>query len=344
LARPGTDNARMSSRASDLLYDKGRQITTVDKVSDSLFLWTRSGGVDKIARFAVLLVLSSVIASGGIVTDSTATVIGAMIVAPLATPIIAVALGIVTVRPAQVARSTTIIVGSVLVVILIGVAFGFLIQPYAYETNSQILGRVSPTLTDLLVAFATGLVGAYAQSRDDLSGVLPGVAIAISLVPPLAVVGVTLQGGLWFDAFGALTLFLANAIAMIVSGVIVFTIAGYGAFAQKDRVATRKAFRIVIAMLVLLVLPLAYFGIRTGIDAAVVASAENSADEWLNGTNYRLAGVSYSQGQLDIRVLGTGGLPPIEDFTDPFSTPFGVGVDLVVEEVNGQQVDFGRVS
>ncbi|MEZ5115177.1 MAG: DUF389 domain-containing protein [Candidatus Nanopelagicales bacterium] len=329
---------------SDLLYDGGRQITPVATVADNLFLWTRLGGADKIIRFSVLLVLSSVIASGGVVTDSTATVIGAMIVAPLATPIIAVALGIVTVRPAQVGRSTSIIVGSVIVVILIGVLFGFLIQPFEYGENSQILGRISPTLTDLLVAFATGLVGAYAQSRDDLSGVLPGVAIAISLVPPLSVVGVCLQGGLWSWAFGALTLFLANAIAMIVSGVLVFTIAGYGNYARRNRTETRRAFRIVIAMLVLLLLPLAYFGLRTGIDAAIEASGQSAATSWLDGSGYRVISVSYSGGVLTAKVLGTGGLPPIDRFEEEFRTPFGTSVDLVVSEYNGQDVDLGQVS
>ena len=63
------------------------------------------------------------------------------------------------------------------------------------ETNSQVAGRVNPRLVDLLAALATGAVGSIALARDDISDTLPGVAIAVSLVPPLAVVGLTLESG-----------------------------------------------------------------------------------------------------------------------------------------------------
>jgi hypothetical protein len=74
--------------------------------------------------------------------------------------------------------------------------------------NFQITGRVSPTIVDLVAAGTTGLAGAIAVGRRDIGDILPGVAIAISLVPPLAVVGVTAVDGPWHDALGALLLFL----------------------------------------------------------------------------------------------------------------------------------------
>jgi uncharacterized hydrophobic protein (TIGR00271 family) len=327
------------------MYDKGAQITPVAAVQDALFLSRRHVGPDKLIRYTILLVLAAVIAGGGIVSDSTATVIGAMIVAPLATPIIAVGLAIVTVRPAQVARNTGIVVSSAAVVMAIGVAFGFLIEPFEYATNSQITGRVTPTLTDLLVAVATGLVGAYAQSRDDLSGVLPGVAIAISLVPPLVVVGVCLQGLQWAFAFGALTLFLANAIAMIVSGVVVFTIAGYGDYARADRRETRRALAVVVVIMLALVGPLGFFGLRSGMQAALVAEGQTAAAQWLAGSGYRLTAVTLTNDELNIKVLGPAGeLPPTQQLADLFDAPLGQQVSVVVSEVSGRDIDLGVIS
>ena len=88
-------------------------------------------------------------------------------------------------------------------------------------TNSQVAGRVSPKLIDLTAALATGVVGAFALVRSDVSDTLPGVAIAISLVPPLAVVGLTLESGQPTEAAGALLLFATNVAAIIATGTFV---------------------------------------------------------------------------------------------------------------------------
>lgn len=91
-------------------------------------------------------------------------------------------------------------------------------------TNSQDAGRVNPTLVDLVAALATGAVGSIALVRRDISDTLPGVAIAISLVPPLSVVGVTLEAGEPSQSWGALLLFLTNVTAILAVGSIVMAI------------------------------------------------------------------------------------------------------------------------
>jgi len=83
------------------------------------------------------------------------------------------------------------------------------------SSNSQILRRTNPRLIGLVVALATGAVGAFALAREDVSDTLPGVAIAISLVPPLAVVGISLEAGAPSDAAGALLLFGTNVLAIL---------------------------------------------------------------------------------------------------------------------------------
>jgi uncharacterized membrane protein len=91
-------------------------------------------------------------------------------------------------------------------------------------TNSQVAARVTPRLVDLVAALATGAVGSVALARPDVSDTLPGVAIAISLVPPLAVAGLTLQSGSPGQCLGALLLFATNVVAILASGIVVMAL------------------------------------------------------------------------------------------------------------------------
>lgn len=108
-----------------------------------------------------------------------------MIVAPLMTPILGAALSIVLARRRSILLSLRYVVGGALLVIAVGFLFG-LLDPLGATAagNSQISARTSPRTIDLVAALATGTVGAFALVRSDVSDTLPGVAIAISLVPP----------------------------------------------------------------------------------------------------------------------------------------------------------------
>ncbi len=304
---------------TDVFFDGGRKVTPLPDVSDQLFLRTREDNNDKLIRYGVLLVLSTAIATGGILLDSTATVIGAMIVAPLATPIQAIGLAIVTTRPSQIARSATILAASIGIVIGLPWVFTALLHvPVNLATNGQITGRTSPGLLDLSVAIATGLVGAYATTRSDLSGVLPGVAIAISLVPPLSVVGICLSQGGWDEAWGAFLLFAANAVAMIICAMFVFGIAGYGAAARHDRRTVRRPVLIVMAALTFLVITLAVTSTQSVIGIIETQRAARAAEAWLDGSSYDLVNVSTANGIITIEIVGTGALPPDTDFSSAY--------------------------
>ena len=145
------------------------------------------------------------------------------------------------------------------IVVVLGWIFAFFIaDPQSLQSNSQILGRTSPHLLDLLAALATGTAGAFAMCRRDLSAVLPGVAISISLVPPLGVVGVCAGQGAWEAALGALLLFLSNVFALVIAGSMVFTLGGYAHDPGSSRTANRRRAYIVVGVLtVVIALPLA---------------------------------------------------------------------------------------
>lgn len=201
------------------------------RMRDAVF-FEGSDASHRYTRFWILLVLASVIAAAGVVADSTATVIGAMIVAPLMTPILGTMLSVVLADRANLLRSLALVILGALTAVAVGWLVGLVVLvEVSADTNSQVAGRVQPGLIDLLAAVATGVVASVALVRRDISDTLPGVAIAISLVPPLTVVGLALESGFERQAWGALLLFLTNVAAILASGTIVMAIYGFHRFA-----------------------------------------------------------------------------------------------------------------
>ncbi len=196
----------------------------------------------RLERFAVLLFFATVIATYGVLGDSVATIIGAMIIAPLMTPIMATAAGLVMGNMPRAGRSFLTVVLGVIGVILTAWFITSFLNPtiVSYTSNSSIVGRISPSLTDLMVALASGAAGAFAMSRSDVADTLPGVAISISLVPPLCVVGIGLSGGEWAVASGAMILFLTNFLAILLSGGGLLALLGLSA-ASTEQLSSRRA-------------------------------------------------------------------------------------------------------
>ena len=194
---------------------------SIDDMRSSVF-FEGPGAADKMSRFWILLSLAAVIAASGVVADSTATVIGAMIVAPLMTPILGTMLAVVLGDRPNLLRSIALVAAGAAAAIAIGFLVSLIVPiDVVAATNSQVAGRVSPRLIDLLAAVATGAVGSIALVRRDIADTLPGVAIAISLVPPLTVVGLTAEAGEWDQAMGALLLFGTNVAAILTTGIVV---------------------------------------------------------------------------------------------------------------------------
>jgi len=162
--------------------------------------------------FFVLVATSTVIATFGLLLNSPAVVIGAMLVAPLMTPIFSLSVALIRGRARLLERAVATEAYGVGMAVGIAVLIGLLVpEP---DLTTEILARTQPTLFDLAVALAAGLAGAFALVREEVSPALPGVAIAVALLPPLAVVGLGLSMRRWDVAGGALILFLANFVAI----------------------------------------------------------------------------------------------------------------------------------
>jgi uncharacterized hydrophobic protein (TIGR00271 family) len=181
--------------------------------------------------FYFMLAISAVIATLGLLANSAAVIIGAMIIAPLMSPIIAISYGLVAGRGPLIIRSfLTVLTGTILtigVAIVITEAIGWKLA------GSEIVSRMKPTLLDLGVALAAGAAAAFAYTRSGVSSALAGIAIAVALVPPLCTVGiavalgqdVSIEVGLALDTFsarGPLLLYLTNIIGIIFAGSMIF--------------------------------------------------------------------------------------------------------------------------
>src|SRR5262249_11541884 len=147
-------------------------------------------------------------------------------------------------------------------------------------TSSQVAGRIHPRLIDLLAALATGAVGSFALVRSDVSDTLPGVAIAISLVPPLAVAGITLEPGAPHESVGATLLFLTNVGAILLSGLIVmalYRVRRTEHLTEKAR-GGRLSLIVVLVFVLAIAIPLAATSrtiTREAIDASSVQTVAN---------------------------------------------------------------------
>jgi uncharacterized hydrophobic protein (TIGR00271 family) len=324
---------------------------TLERMRSELF-FEGEGARRKRSRFWLLLPLSGVIAAAGVVADSTATVIGAMIVAPLMVPILGVVLAVVLGDRTNLIRSAVLVIAGGATVIAIGVVMGLVVPvDVVAATNSQVAGRVSPRLVDLVAALATGAVGSVALVRDDIADTLPGVAIAISLVPPLAVVGLTLESGDAVGAAGAMLLFLTNVTAIVASGLVVM--AAFGVRFEPDTTAgdlrpsgparsRRTAAFVVVLSIAILVVPLAFGSQRITKQFGDEARVRNAVVPWAEAAGWDVVSV---RAELDsVTVVATGPLPePDLDDLDAALGREGVdGMTVALELVPSRRVQLER--
>jgi uncharacterized hydrophobic protein (TIGR00271 family) len=177
------------------------------------------------SRYYILLSIAALISALGLLTNSPAVIIGAMLISPLMTPIFGISLGLVSGRPLLVRKALMSEFGGVALTVLAGLIVGKL--PLYFHVTGEMLARTKPTLLDLGVATLAGLAGCLAMIVEKISPVLPGIAIATSLVPPLATTGLCLAFGAYEGAWGSFLLFFANFLAILIVSGLMFIGAGF---------------------------------------------------------------------------------------------------------------------
>jgi uncharacterized hydrophobic protein (TIGR00271 family) len=215
-------------------------------------------GCEPGGRFYALVAAATLIACLGLIANSTAVIIGAMLVAPLMTPIFGISLSLVRGEARLLGRAVRAEALGVVLAVAIAALFGSL--PLALEVTPEMLARTQPNLLDLLVAVLAGFAGAYAMTNEHLSPALPGVAIATAIVPPLANAGLCLAVGAYHGAYGSFLLFLANFLSILLISSLVFIGTGLTRSLPKEKWSYLRRFGVpalgFLAVVILLTPPL----------------------------------------------------------------------------------------
>jgi uncharacterized hydrophobic protein (TIGR00271 family) len=297
-------------------------------------------------RYAILLFLSTAIATYGVVGDSVATVIGAMIIAPLMRPIMATTAGIVMGDMKRAGRSMLIVLISVIGVIGVSWFLAELsvitVPILSFQTNSQIVGRVSPRMIDLYAALWSGAAAAFAMSREDVADSLPGAAIAIALVPPLCVVGIGLAESQWSASGGAMLLFLTNFLSILLAGGAVLAILGLNKAALKglERHTRRNAYFVIAIAIALVIIPLGTSSARTFQQRQLEKETIQLAYHWMADTDYNLRRINVVEDQIVLEIFGSGERPVLSKLGDQLNNLHDRPIKLQLIIVPSEQEDY----
>jgi uncharacterized hydrophobic protein (TIGR00271 family) len=268
----------------------------------------------KYFNFFMLLGLATVIATYALLGASTASVIGAMIVAPLMGPIMATTAAVVMGSTHRALRGLGLTFAGIGFVIAMSFVLSGIMPDIAvsFVGNPELASRINPGLLALLTALGSGAAGAFITSRAEIADSIGGVAIAISLVPPLCVVGIALEQGQFEAAEGALLLFLTNYLAILLAGGITFWLLGLWRTApNRGQKRVRQAGLVLFILGILVVaVPLTFTSFEALNQLLEDNSAYEAAEEWLqSATGYQLLAVDATEDGVEVTIEGSGDLP-----------------------------------
>ncbi|MBD1852789.1 DUF389 domain-containing protein [Leptolyngbya sp. FACHB-711] len=199
--------------------------------------------------YLILIVSSCLIATFGLLANSTAVIIGAMIIAPLMLPIRGLAFGALRGDVILLRQGAIAIIAGTLLAVALAYSVGWLVGIENF--GSEVWARSEPTLLDLGVAIVAGGISGYAKVQPKISGSLAGTAIAVALMPPICVMGLGLSQANWSLSQGATLLYATNLLGIMLSCMLTFLLTGYASFRN-----AHKPLTCALAFTAILLLPL----------------------------------------------------------------------------------------
>jgi uncharacterized hydrophobic protein (TIGR00271 family) len=286
------------------------------------------------------MALSVLLASLGLVADSPAVIIGAMVVAPLMGPVLGVSAAVVMGWPRRGVQQAVVVLfaaaGAITLAALISIPLGTFEIP-----STELLARTKPNVRDLVVAMVAGTVGAYTMVRREAAEAMAGAAIAVALVPPLATVGISLSAGRIDMAVGGLMLVLANVVGVMFAGAITFIFVGFvpGTSLATGAGQLVRGLRWVALAVVLMVFPLQWAGPGLFSPPPEGSDVERIVEDWSDDATRPAdvievevvveAGVA----NIDVVVASSGQLPSVEALADSLSQELGREVIVELQQV-----------
>lgn len=281
----------------NLHIDKANESEVVDSISrNSIFvggpLWT--------------LIFAIIIASVGLNVNSTAVIIGAMLISPLMGPIMGIGLGIGTNDFDLVKKGGRNLLIATIISIITSTIY-FYITPL-HEAQSELLARTTPSIWDVFIAFTGGLAGIIAATRREKSNVIPGVAIATALMPPLCTAGYGLAMGNWLYFFGALYLFFINSIFICISTYLIVRFLKFDKKHFEDPGVEKKVSRYILISVLVTIIPSIYLAYGIVQKSIFESNAQTFIREQFNFKTTQVINrnLRYSKGEKEIDLLLIG--------------------------------------
>jgi len=301
-------------------YSERRSVTEAQRrdVYSQLF-YEGPDFVPFLSRFALMMAMAVLIALFGLARDSGPVVIGAMLISPLTTPILGLATSLVLGHPRRQLWAALVLAGATVGGIGLAVLVTYLLPDPKFTTlaSQQLLDRTEPDILDLAVAVVAGAAAAYILVRREAVSALPGVAIAVALVPPLTAVGMTLELGKPELAGNALLLYLTNLAGIILSASLVMLLMGVGARPDEHGTLPRRikvglSTAAVAAFLV--AVPLLEHTRRSFHSSQDLYDAEQRAADWVEDKDLTLGTVDLDEtDEITIEVSGPNPPPEPDD-------------------------------
>jgi uncharacterized hydrophobic protein (TIGR00271 family) len=237
--------------------------------------------------FFLLIVLSCTIATFGLLSNSAAVIIGAMLVAPLMSPILGLSLSSVAGEQLMFRRAMLALLEGVLLAVTLSTLIAKLAYqaPYAVLSTlpGEVLSRTHPSPFDLIIALAGGAAAAYALAQPRISAALPGVAIATALMPPLCTIGIGIALAAQTVIIGASLLFLTNMAAITFAGILVFAWLGFRPLRNGNQVIGLPRSVLISALLVTAIaIPLVILSIRSFQESSLSKTIQNAVVQILD--------------------------------------------------------------
>ena len=281
------------------------------QVLEELFVFGKANQRPFMKRMAILLIISTVIATGGLLSNSAAVVIGAMLVAPMMRPVMsaaaAITLGWSTRFYQAILMMLAMTVGAVVISMILTA-----MAPTMIHIPEQVMFRTQPTFFDLVIALASGVGGAYVMTRKE-SSAIPGVAMAVSLLPPLSSCGILLVFGENDLALKAFTLFATNFLAMTLGGALTFLVVGISP--SSSRVKFRKFIRNLLLIfggaIVIISVPLYFYSDEVWFDDEYHASKSVELQNWLKSNELHLVDIHIDKVEHIAYLTLTGAKAPL---------------------------------
>lgn len=251
-----------------------------------------------------VLMFAIIIASIGLNVNSTAVIIGAMLISPLMGPIMGIGYG-VGINDFELIKKSARSIGLAVLISLFSATLYFLLSPLS-EARSELLARTTPTLWDVLIALFGGLAGVLATTRKEKSNVIPGVAIATALMPPLCTAGYGLATGHMSYFFGAFYLFFINMVFIALATVLFIAYLNPPHKRFVDAATENRVRNYIVGLVLITVLPSIYLAYNMVADIAFNSRAESFVTNELTFSNTLITQQKFSPDTREIEVTFVG--------------------------------------